>query len=383
MRMKHGSDRGPTISMKPRLLAAFAAVAMMFATAVPALMPQTAVADPEVEGAICTPQDISMGDNTSDSEKDDGIATWVGRDMYVGSPQGKTSFGAGQAPDKSYAVEAEGTTLVGGKLAINSTKNSWNQRGFRFGIVGFGAQYRPDSGDSLVVGGGSDSNITLTDSSGTSTNVLGWGQLGRGWIGTTSSAEKEYNAKIAGPESTVMAPVASTSIYLKNTNTSADPPYIHAWYPGGTNITDWNSRPRMYRITNEWVAYTFPTTARIGFQFDNGSQFFTDGTNLAWTVDDGRLTATTPSAVKSLYSTSSGSTIAWNQPNPLTQVVLNGNAPKDYSKNTETIKQLSDTLGAIPQAETSKVQVNQTAPDALNYGYTRQKYNSGQPHPAT
>ena len=383
MRMKHGSDRGPTISVKPRLLAAFAAVAMMFATAVPALMPQTAVADPEVEGAICTPQDISMGDNTSDSEKDDGIATWVGRDMYVGSPQGKTSFGAGQAPDKSYAVEAEGTTLVGGKLAINSTKNSWNQRGFRFGIVGFGAQYRPDSGDSLVVGGGSDSNITLTDSSGTSTNVLGWGQLGRGWIGAPSSAEKEYNAKIAGPESTVMAPVASTSIYLKNTNTSADPPYIHAWYPGGTAITDWNSRPRMYRITNEWVAYTFPTTAKIGFQFDNGSQFFTDGTNLAWTVDNGQLTATTPSAVKSLYSTSSGSTIAWNQPNPLTQVVLNGNAPKDYSKNTETIKQLSDTLGAIPQAETSKVQVNQTAPDALNYGYTRQKYNSGQSHPAT
>ncbi|RYQ53954.1 SpaA isopeptide-forming pilin-related protein [Bifidobacterium pseudolongum] len=383
MRMKHGSDRRPTISVKPRLLAAFTAVAMMFATAVPALMPQTAVADPEVEGAICTPQDISMGDNTSDSEKDDGIATWVGRDMYVGSPQGKTSFGAGQAPDKSYAVEAEGTTLVGGKLAINSTKNSWNQRGFRFGIVGFGAQYRPDSGDSLVVGGGSDSNITLTDSSGTSTNVLGWGQLGRGWIGTTSSAEKEYNAKIAGPESTVMAPVASTSIYLKNTNTSADPPYIHAWYQGGEDITDWNSRPRMYRITNEWVAYTFPTTARIGFQFDNGSRFFTYGTNLAWTVDNGQLTATTPSAVKSLYSTSSGSTIAWNQPNPLTQVVLNGNAPKDYSKNTETIKQLSDTLGAIPQAETSKVQVNQTAPDALNYGYTRQKYNSGQPHPAT
>lgn len=100
MRMKHGSDRGPTISVKPRLLAAFTAVAMMFATAVPALMPQTAVADPEVEGAICTPQDISMGDNTSDSEKDDGIATWVGRDMYVGSPQGKTSFGAVQAPDK-------------------------------------------------------------------------------------------------------------------------------------------------------------------------------------------------------------------------------------------------------------------------------------------
>ena len=52
MRMKHGSDRGPTISVKPRLLAAFTAVAMMFATAVPALLPRTAQA---AEAGICTP----------------------------------------------------------------------------------------------------------------------------------------------------------------------------------------------------------------------------------------------------------------------------------------------------------------------------------------
>lgn len=210
MRMKHGSDRGPTISVKPRLLAAFTAVAMMFATAVPALLPRTAQA---AEAGICTPQDITMGDDTSDAQTDDGIATWVGRDMYIGSPAGKTSFGAGQAPDKSYAVEAEGSTLVNGKLAINSTKASWSQKGFRFGIVGFGAQYRPNSGsDTLVVGG--NSSITLTDSDNQHTNVLGWGQLGRGWIGTTNSEESEYNAQIVGRESAVMAPVASTSIYL-------------------------------------------------------------------------------------------------------------------------------------------------------------------------
>lgn len=381
MRMKHGSDRGPTISVKPRLLAAFTAVAMMFATAVPALLPRTAQGDeePEVPGAICTPQDITMGDDTSDAKKDDGIATWVGQDMYVGSPQGKTSFGQGQAPDKSYAVEAEGLTLVGGKLAINSTKASWNQRGFRFGIVGFGAQYRPGAGSDTLVVDGSNSNITLTDSENQSTNVLGWGQLGRGWIGTTNSEESEYNAKIAGRDSTVMAPVASTTIYLKNS--AAQPPYIHAWYPGGTAITDWNSRPRMYRVTSEWVAYTFPTTARIGFKFDNGAEFFTNGTDLAWTVDNGGNTVGTPLAVKSLYSTSSGSVVSWNQPNPLTQVRLNGEM-HDYSGNTTTIQQLSDTLGAIPQSETSSVQVNQTAPDAANYGYTRQKYNSGQFHPA-
>lgn len=376
MRMKHRSDRGPTISVKPRLLAAFTAVAMMFATAVPALLPRIAQA---AEAGICTPQDITMGDNTSNAQEDDGIATWVGRNMYVGAPNGKTSFGEGNAPDKSYAVEAEGLTLVNGKLAINSTKTSWSQKGFRFGIVGFGAQYRPKAGSDTLVVGGNSTDITLTDSANQSTNVLGWGQLGRGWIGTTNSSESEYNAQIAGPESTVFAPVASTTIYLKNT--AATPPYIHAWFPGGSAITNWNSRPRMYRVTDEWVAYTFPTTARIGFKFDEGAEFFTDGTNLAWTVDNGNNREGTPSAIKSLYSTSSGSVVNWNQTDPLKTVQLNG-TPHNYSDNTATITQLSDTLGAIPAQETSKVQVGQFAENASNYGYVRQKYNSGQEHPA-
>ncbi|HJE55244.1 MAG TPA: Ig-like domain-containing protein [Bifidobacterium pseudolongum subsp. globosum] len=378
MRMKHGSDRGPTISVKPRLLAAFTAVAMMFATAVPALLPRTAQA--AAEAGICTPQDITMGDNTSNAQEDDGIATWVGRNMYVGAPDGKTSFGEGNAPDKSYAVEAEGLTLVNGKLAINSTKTSWSQKGFRFGIVGFGAQYRPKTGSDTLVVGGNSTDITLTDSDRQSTNVLGWGQLGRGWIGRTNSEESEYNAQIVGRESAVMAPVASTTIYLKNT--AATPPYIHAWYVGGGDITNWNSRPRMYRVTDEWVAYTFPTTAKIGFQFDNDAKFFTDGTNLAWTVDNGKNQAGTPSAIKSLYSTSSGSKVNWNQPNnPLETVQLNG-TPHNYSDNTTTITQLSDTLGAIPAQETSTVTVGQFAENAPSYGYVRQKYNSGQEHPA-
>ncbi|MBQ2011778.1 MAG: hypothetical protein II206_03240, partial [Bacteroidaceae bacterium] len=324
---------------------------MMFATAVPALLPRTAQA---AEAGICTPQNITMGDHTSDAKIDDGIATWVGRNMYVGAPDGKTSFREGNAPDKSYAVEAEGLTLVKGKLAINSTKTSWSQKGFRFGIVGFGAQYRPGTGSDTLVVGGNSTDITLTDSDGQSTNVLGWGQLGRGWIGTTNSEESEYNAQIVGRESAVMAPVASTTIYLKNT--AATPPYIHAWYPGGSDITAWGNRPRMYRVTSEWVAYTFPTTQKINFKFDNGATFSTDGTELAWTVDNGNNRAGTPSAVKSLYSTSSGSVVYWNQNNPLKTVTLNGNQ-HDYSGNTQTITELSDMLGAIPAQETSTVTV--------------------------
>ncbi|WP_164518406.1 SpaA isopeptide-forming pilin-related protein [Bifidobacterium castoris] len=198
MRMKHGSGRGVATSAKPRLLAAFTAVAMMFATAVPALTPRTARA---AEAGICAPQDITMGDDTSDAQIDDGIATWVGRDMYVGAPTGADTYNASTEPYPSYAVEAEGTTLVAGKLAINAKKESWGGRGFRFGIVGFGAQYRPLAGSDSLVVNNTNSIINLTDLYGQAVSALGYYDTGRGWIGTTTDDESNYNAKINGVES--------------------------------------------------------------------------------------------------------------------------------------------------------------------------------------
>lgn len=304
MRMKHGSDRGPTISVKPRLLAAFTAVAMMFATAVPALMPQTAVADPEVEGAICTPQDISMGDNTSSAQKDDGIATWVGQDMYVGAPTGASTYNATTQPHPSYAVEAEGTTLVAGKLAINAKKHSWNNRGFRFGIVGFGAQYRPSAGSDSLVVDNTNSAINLVDLNNVAVSALGYNVQGRGWIGTTKDNESNYNAKINGKE--------SAAIGLKGMK------------PGSEGYPD-------------------------GVPADSG-----------W---------------RSIYSTSAGSKVTWDVTNPLKTVNING-VSRDYSGNTKTITELSDTLGKIPAPETSKVTTNLTAPSTGQYGYVREKYNS-------
>ncbi|RYP97287.1 Bacterial Ig-like domain (group 2) [Bifidobacterium pseudolongum subsp. globosum] len=302
MRMKHGSDRGPTISVKPRLLAAFTAVAMMFATAVPALLPRTAQA---AEAGICTPQDITMGDHTSDAKIDDGIATWVGRDMYVGAPTGASTYNASTQPYPSYAVEAEGSTLVAGKLAINAKKNSWGNRGFRFGIVGFGAQYRPQAGSDSLVVNDTNSVISLTDLNGQAVSALGYNATGRGWIGPTKDGEFNYNAKINGKE--------SAAIGLKGLKP-------------GKDYTD-------------------------GVPADSG-----------W---------------KSIYSTSAGSVVDWNQNNPLKTVTLNGNQ-HDYSGNTQTITELSDMLGAIPAQETSTVTVNQTAPSTESqYGYVRDKYNSG------
>ncbi|UNP91603.1 SpaA isopeptide-forming pilin-related protein [Bifidobacterium pseudolongum] len=308
MRMKHGSDRRPTISVKPRLLAAFTAVAMMFATAVPSLLPQTAVGveeEPaEVPGAICTPQDISMGDNTSSAQKDDGIATWVGQDMYVGAPTGASTYNATTQPHPSYAVEAEGTTLVAGKLAINAKKHSWNNRGFRFGIVGFGAQYRPSAGSDSLVVDNTHSVINLVDLNNVAVSALGYNVQGRGWIGTTNDKESNYNAKINGKE--------SAAIGLKGMT------------PGSEGYPD-------------------------GVPADSG-----------W---------------RSIYSTSAGSTVTWGATNPLKTVNING-VSRDYSGNTKTITELSDTLGKIPAPETSKVTTNLTAPSTSQYGYVREKYNS-------
>lgn len=140
---------------------------MMATVAVTSLLPAyNAKADTSAEPGICTPKSISLGDDVSASTVDSGVATYVGGNMYVGANNqnnGGTyaNLSSVQKIDESYAVEAEGLTLVNGKLATNGAKTSWSSNGFRFGVVGFGAQFRPQSGsDVLVVAGNSTSNTS-------------------------------------------------------------------------------------------------------------------------------------------------------------------------------------------------------------------------------
>lgn len=131
-------------------------------------------ADPS-DGALCTPTIQSMGTKADpDAERDSGVATWVGGDMYVGKKSDNLTNDKG--PDSSYSVEAEGLTVVNGKLMLHPQKNSWESKGFRFGIAGFGTQYRPAEGSTaLVVGGNSNTEMD----SGTSTaDVKAWGRPG-------------------------------------------------------------------------------------------------------------------------------------------------------------------------------------------------------------
>ena len=245
MRMKHGSDRGPTTSAKPRLLAAFTAVAMMFATAVPALLPQTAQAANYGDvGGACKPSTGSIGDLNADETEDKGVATWVGRDMYIGdkpaaqnAPVALTgTMTDGLKPAGSYAVEAEGLTLVKGKLAINQVKNSWeyggNSPGFRFGAVGFGGIFRPKSGNTaLAVAGGEESLITEMKSGPTTqskdTTVGGWTH--GGWVGGAIEGADHHRTDPWFTASLAGAPTWLVSERGKHTG------QVDAWDPSITN----------------------------------------------------------------------------------------------------------------------------------------------------
>lgn len=163
-----------------------------------------------VNKGIYKPTPIGIGTNIDVSTPDPGVATYVGRDMYIGGkPSNTKTLNASNAPAGSYAAEAEGLTVVRGKLAMNPLKESWPYEGigagFRFGTVGFGSQFRPVDGSTVLAVAGIDSAITNM-SVGYSGDLPGKTTVGAwnkgAWVGkarTADSAGYDYTAKIAGP----------------------------------------------------------------------------------------------------------------------------------------------------------------------------------------
>lgn len=213
------SATGRVLSRTRSLTAAAIAVAMMATVAVTSLLPAyNAKADENHnDGAICTPTSISLGTDTGSGTVDSGIATYVGGDMYVGQKPSSGNMKDVNGPSGSYAAEAEGLTAVNGKLLMHPLKGLWTSyytdgtkngyvkdyKGFRFGIVGFGGQYRPATGSSTleVRGNSSDSNISWVG------GAQAWGNAG--WVGQTKTSEPRYTANIAG---------ASTNVYGGSSN---------------------------------------------------------------------------------------------------------------------------------------------------------------------
>ena len=209
------SASGCALSRTRSLTAVAIAVAMMATVAVTSLLPAyNAKADESHnDGAICTPTSISLGTDTGSGTVDSGIATYVGGDMYVGQKASSGNMNNVNGPSGSYAAEAEGLTAVNGKLLMHPLKGLWTSyytdkdgvkngyikdyKGFRFGIVGFGGQYRPATGSSTleVRGNSSDSDISWVG------GAQAWGNAG--WVGQTKTSEPRYTANIAGAPTTV------------------------------------------------------------------------------------------------------------------------------------------------------------------------------------
>lgn len=136
---------------------------------------------------------------------DTGVATYVGGDMYVGGKE-NSNLNSETGPTGTYAVEAEGLTVVNGSLAMHPLKDAWKvwntgttggkhytSRGFHWGVVGFGSQFRPADGKTaLVVGGNTNTSVM-------GSKVGAWGAPG--WLGKTDANDINshgYKASLAG-----------------------------------------------------------------------------------------------------------------------------------------------------------------------------------------
>lgn len=195
------------------LTAAAVAVAMMASVAVTSLLPTyNAKADESglKDGSTCTPSSIGLGDDMSVEGSDTGVATYVGGDMYVGGKE-NSNLNSETGPTGTYAVEAEGLTVVNGSLAMHPLKDAWKvwntgttggkhytSRGFRWGVVGFGSQFRPADGKTaLVVGGNTNTSVM-------GSKVGAWGAPG--WLGKTDANDINshgYKASLAGSKTGV------------------------------------------------------------------------------------------------------------------------------------------------------------------------------------
>lgn len=181
---------------------------MMATVAVTSLLPAyNAKADESglKDGSTCTPSSIGLGDDMNVKGSDTGVATYVGGDMYVGGKE-NSNLNSETGPTGTYAVEAEGLTVVNGSLAMHPLKDAWKawntgttggkhytSRGFRWGVVGFGSQFRPADGKTaLVVGGNTNTSVM-------GSKVGAWGAPG--WLGKTDANDINshgYKASLAG-----------------------------------------------------------------------------------------------------------------------------------------------------------------------------------------
>ncbi|WP_158216099.1 SpaA isopeptide-forming pilin-related protein [Pseudoscardovia suis] len=188
---------------------------------------RTATAADSTAAGLCDPSTtVHYGDGSSDITADDtGIATYVGGNMYIGSPKSGATWSA-DAINGSYAVEAEGQTVVRGDLLARPIKTGSDGKSFfTLGMVAFGAQYLPAAGTTiLAVGGkvGSNPGAISTLGGGDTDHAQAWNAgVGIKSKATNTSTEYGYKAYIAGNKSTVWGDDTTPSVRAY-TNTASN-----------------------------------------------------------------------------------------------------------------------------------------------------------------
>ena len=285
------SATGRVLSRTRSLTAAAIAVAMMATVAVTSLLPAyNAKAEEPADGKTCTPASVGLGDDMSVTGTDTGVATYVGGDMYVGGkPSDASALNNAAGPTGTYAVEAEGLTVVNGSLAMNPQKEAWKlwntgsaggksyvSRGFRWGVVGFGSQFRPADGKTVLAVGGN-----------TGTSVMLYSKVGAwtapGWLGKTSSSDTTdhgYKASLAGAPTQVWGKTGVDSVRgLSGSDiTTSQPPVLGT----DTGLVTWNQSNNLSNVNGtDYSAYK-SKISKLSEDLNTGTKLPATGT-----VDEG------------------------------------------------------------------------------------------------
>lgn len=284
------SATGCALSRTRSLTAAAVAVAMMATVAITSLIPAyNAKAEEPADGKTCTPASVGLGDDMSVTGTDTGVATYVGGDMYVGGkPSDANALNNGTGPTGTYAVEAEGLTVVNGSLAMNPQKEAWKlwntgsaggksyvSRGFRWGVVGFGFQFRPADGKTVLAVGGNTGTVVMNNN-----KVGAW--TAPGWLGKTSSTDKtahDYTASLAGSPTQVWgkSDVDSVRGLSGSDTTTSQPPVLGI----DSRLVTWNQGNLSNVNGTDYSAYK-SKISKLSADLNTGTKLPATGT-----VDEG------------------------------------------------------------------------------------------------
>lgn len=279
---------------------------------------RTATAADTTAAGLCDPTtNVSYGDGSTDiTASDTGIATYVGGNMYIGSPKSGATWSA-DAINGSYAVEAEGQTVVAGDLLARPIKTGSDGKSFfTLGMVAFGTQYLPAAGTTILAVGGTAGAIS-TLGGGSTDHAQAWNApVGiKSKAPGTSTEEYGYKAYIAGKQSTVWD--TTTPSVKAYTNTSSD---AVTWSgttglagSGITDATEYSSTiaklsSDLSQMTANGIVTTgvAPTGAYTRYKYDSSRSYGMNFTNESVTRRVGSQTYSGVNNEKVLYFTGDG-----------------------------------------------------------------------------